>query len=84
MASLGRIATSAVDLDTELHELSARKSKARTTEPGEHEHCSVLRSKAVTVMRVVKVGRDGRRKFEKFSREVEEDEDGDVIDIAPK
>ncbi len=31
-----------------------------------------------------KVGRDGRRKFEKFLREVAKDEDGDVIDVAPK
>jgi hypothetical protein len=31
-----------------------------------------------------KVGKDGRRKFEKFLREVAKDEDGDVIDVAPK
>ena len=31
-----------------------------------------------------KVGRDGRRKFDKFLREVAKDEDGDVIDVAPK
>ena len=31
-----------------------------------------------------KVGRDGRQKFEKFLRETAKDEDGDVIDVAPK
>ncbi len=31
-----------------------------------------------------KVGTKGRRKFEKFLREVAKDEDGDVIDVAPK
>ncbi len=31
-----------------------------------------------------KVGTNGRRKFEKFLREVAKDEDGDVIDVAPK
>jgi hypothetical protein len=32
-----------------------------------------------------KVGKDGRRKFEKFLREVGEPDDGDdVIDVAPK
>ena len=31
-----------------------------------------------------KVGKDGRRKFEKFLREVAKDEDGDVIDAPPK
>jgi hypothetical protein len=31
-----------------------------------------------------KVGKDGRRKFEKFLRGVAKDEDGDVIDVAPK
>jgi len=31
-----------------------------------------------------KVGKDSRRKFEKFLREVAKDEDGDVIDVAPK
>ena len=31
-----------------------------------------------------KVGTKGRRKFEKFLREVAKDEDVDVIDVAPK
>jgi hypothetical protein len=31
-----------------------------------------------------KVGKDGRRKFEKFLSEVAKDGDGDVIDVAPK
>ena len=31
-----------------------------------------------------KVGKEGRRKFEKFLREVAKDEDGDVTDVAPK
>ena len=31
-----------------------------------------------------KVGTKGRRKFEKFLREVEKDEDADVIDVESK